>query len=99
MATDGGPEEIVEVPIDGELDLHTYLPQDLGRLLPSYLEACREKGLLEVRIVHGKGTGSLKRSVHAILARSPSVVDFRDECPLRGGWGATRVRLACFGKR
>lgn len=87
-------EPVVEVPIDGELDLHTYAPKELGRLLPAYLEACREKGILEVRIVHGKGTGALKRSVHALLARISSVQEFREDNPLRGGWGATVVRLS-----
>jgi len=82
-----------EIPIDGELDLHTFAPRDLGLLLPEYLAQCRAKGILEVRVVHGKGTGVLKQSVHALLARMPEVASFRDDDPGRGGWGATLVTL------
>jgi DNA-nicking Smr family endonuclease len=42
--------EPVELPIDGILDLHTFRPQEVKDLLPEYLMACREKGILEVRI-------------------------------------------------
>ena len=64
--------EAVEVPIDGTLDLHTFHPRDLKELLPDYLDACRQAGILQVRVVHGKGTGQLRRSVHAILGRLPA---------------------------
>jgi hypothetical protein len=63
----------VELPMDGVLDLHTFRPRDVGDLVPEWLAACQERGLLEVRIVHGKGIGNLQRSVHAILARHPGV--------------------------
>ena len=85
--------EPVEIPIDGELDLHTFDPSDLGDLLPDYLEACREAGILEVRVVHGKGTGALRRSVHAILARLDYVDRWHTDDAMRGGWGATVVVL------
>ncbi len=87
--------EPIELPIDGTLDLHTFRPSEVGELVPDYLEACRERGILEVRIVHGKGTGALRRSVHAILGRLPFVVEFHlaDEIGGGGGWGATLVRL------
>ena len=60
-------EEIIEVPIDGTLDLHMFSPRDVKDLVPDYLAECRERGILQVRIVHGKGTGALRRTVHAIL--------------------------------
>ena len=86
-------DEPVELPIDGTLDLHTFRPSEVGELVPDYLAACRERGILEVRIVHGKGTGSLRRSVHAILTRLPHVAEFHPADEGRGGWGATLVRL------
>lgn len=87
------PEAVVEVPIDGTLDLHTFSPKDLPQLLPDYLEACRERGILLVRVVHGKGKGTLKRTVHAVLARLPYVAGWRLADPTAGAWGATLVTL------
>jgi DNA-nicking Smr family endonuclease len=82
-----------EMPIEPELDLHTFRPQDLGDLIPDYLEACRRKGILEVRVIHGKGIGNVKRSVEAILQRLEFVEKFSAASPLYGGLGATIVRL------
>ncbi|HWA10391.1 MAG TPA: Smr/MutS family protein [Opitutaceae bacterium] len=83
----------VPLPIDGELDLHTFDPRDLGELLPAWLAECRQRGLRQVRVVHGKGTGALRRSVHALLRRSPCVVGFRLAGETAGSWGATQVTL------
>ena len=88
-----GEPDPVEVPIDGTLDLHTFDPQDLSELLPDYLAACRERGILQVRIIHGKGTGTLRRSVHAILERRDEVVGYQPAGSGGGGWGATLVDL------
>lgn len=83
----------VEMPIDGELDLHTFLPAEVKDLVPEYLQACRERGILRVRVVHGKGTGELLRTVHAILERLAEVESFELAEPYEGGWGATIVHL------
>ncbi len=85
--------EPVEIPIDGILDLHLFSPKEVKPLLEEYLAACREKGILEVRIVHGKGTGSLRRSVESILSRIPFVVRSWTASERDGGWGATWVAL------
>ena len=85
--------EPVEVPIDGTLDLHTFHPREIKHLVPGYLEACRERGILHVRIVHGKGTGQLRRSVHAVLDRLPEVASYRSGGMGEGSWGATLVFL------
>jgi DNA-nicking Smr family endonuclease len=79
--------------IDGVLDLHTFRPDELGGLIPDYIEACLERGILDLRIIHGKGTGSLRRSVQAILGRHPDVLSFGPADETAGGWGATLVRL------
>jgi dsDNA-specific endonuclease/ATPase MutS2 len=83
----------VELPIDGTLDLHTFAPSDVKDLVPDYLEACREKGIFRVRVIHGKGTGELMRTVRAILKRIPAVESFEFAGPWEGGNGATIVRL------
>ena len=83
----------VVVEIDGTLDLHQFSPKDVKYLVPDYLVECRRKGIYEVRIIHGKGKGVLRRTVHAILARLDHVVDFRMDDKKIGNWGATVVRL------
>ena len=89
------PEDIetVDIPIDGVLDLHTFRPQELQELLPAYLTECRRRGIFDVRIIHGKGTGQLRCTVHAILGRLPEVAAFRLAAGDGGGWGATLVEL------
>ncbi|HSF34438.1 MAG TPA: Smr/MutS family protein [Candidatus Tectomicrobia bacterium] len=83
----------IELPIDGTLDLHTFHPREAKELVADYLAECRERGILEVRIIHGKGTGSLRRTVHALLSRLPEVVAFGLAMEDAGGWGATLVTL------
>ncbi|HET6568742.1 MAG TPA: Smr/MutS family protein [Rhodothermales bacterium] len=85
--------EPVEYPIDGILDLHAFDPRDVKDLVPEYLHACREKGLLRVRIIHGKGTGVLRRTVHAVLDRLPEVESYTLAGADAGSWGATIVFL------
>jgi DNA-nicking Smr family endonuclease len=90
-----GPEDpdTIEVPIDGCLDLHTFRPNEIGDLIPDYLEECRSRGIYEVRIVHGKGSGALKRGVLALLPRLSGILDFQSGGAGRGEWGATLVHL------
>ncbi len=82
-----------ELPIDGTLDLHTFDPRDVKDLVPDYLAACRGKGILQVRIIHGKGTGTLQKIVRSILEKLPSVASFHRAEETAGGWGATIVVL------
>lgn len=91
--SDFDPERAVELPLDGVLDLHTFHPRDVADLVPTWLEACKDKGLWELRIIHGKGKGVLQRTVHAILARTPFVVAYGLSQPDSGGWGSTWVTL------
>lgn len=94
MADSKEPDlEPLELPIDGTLDLHTFRPGEVKDLVPEWLEACRARGILDVRIIHGKGTGALRRTVEAILSRSPLVIEYRPADETAGGWGATLVTL------
>lgn len=82
----------IRLPIDGILDLHTFAPGDAASVVDEYLRACQEEGIREVRIIHGKGKGVLRRKVHGLLTNHPLVLDFRlDSGP--SSWGATLVRL------
>lgn len=83
----------VELPIDGTLDLHPFRPEDLGSLIPDYLQACLEKEIYQVRIIHGKGIGNIRRSVHALLDRSDLVESHELAGADAGHWGATVVDL------
>lgn len=83
----------ITLEIDGILDLHPFSPKDLKTLIPDYLEECQKKGIVEIKIIHGKGIGNIRRSVHALLERSPLVADFRQADLHSGSWGATIVFL------
>jgi dsDNA-specific endonuclease/ATPase MutS2 len=85
--------EVVEIPIDGVLDLHTFAPKDVKDLVAEYVDESASRGFDEIRVVHGKGTGALRRIVHGVLERHPLVVAFRLCDDLEGGWGATKVTL------
>lgn len=86
-------EEPVELPITGDLDLHAFAPRDIAQLLDAYFEACRERGIYTVRVVHGKGIGTLRQTVHARLRQHPLVTSFSAADEKNGGWGATWVTL------
>jgi DNA-nicking Smr family endonuclease len=88
-----GEELPLELPIDGVLDLHTFRPREIKDLVSDYLEACRQRGILRVRIIHGKGIGNLRRTVHALLARRGDVESFALASEAFGSWGATIVHL------
>jgi DNA-nicking Smr family endonuclease len=90
-------DEPVPLPITGELDLHTFRPREIGELLPEYLRECVARGILEVRVIHGRGTGALKAGVLALLPRIPEVESMSPASPAHGGEGATWVRLRRCG--
>ena len=86
-------QDQVELPIDGTLDLHTFRPEEVKDVVQDYLAECRERGILQVRIIHGKGVGTLRETVHATLKRMPEVESFRLGGEDAGGWGSTIVIL------
>ena len=86
-------DEPFELPIDGCLDLHAFAPRDVTSVVEEYLEQCRARGILRVRIVHGRGKGVQRPAVRRLLATLPFVLSSEDAPPALGGWGATLVSL------
>ena len=86
-------EAPVPLPLDGRLDLHLFHPRDVPALLDAYLSECRAAGVLQLEIVHGKGTGALGRRVRALLDRREDVLCHSVADEGRGGWGVTLVTL------
>ena len=89
----GPDQEAVELVIDGVLDLHAFSPKDIKYLIPDYIDECLKRNIMELRIIHGKGTGNMRRSVHALLDRNPNVRNYRLGDSNSGSWGATIVQL------
>lgn len=86
-------DEPVVVPVTDTLDLHAFNPKEVADLLEEYIRACREKGILSVRIIHGKGKGILKERVTHLLRKHPHVLSFSSGHLESGGWGATQAEL------
>lgn len=87
-------EEPIHIPITDELDLHTFQPSEIGDLLTDYLGECQMAGIFNVRVIHGKGTGTLRTSVHVVLGRLAIVDSWTWPAGAQsGGWGATWVHL------
>ncbi len=83
----------VDVPLDGVLDLHVFQPGEILSVVEEYLRACRDKGILEVRVIHGKGKGVQRKAVRDLLTSLSIVRTFRNAEDTAGGWGATLVDL------
>ena len=85
-------QEVIHIPVDGILDLHTFSPKDASSVVGEYIQACLDKGIYEVRIIHGKGKGVLRRIVHSLLEKHPEVLSYKiDSGP--SSWGATIAQL------
>ena len=93
MPTDESSEPVA-IPITGELDLHTFRPGDVPSLLDAYFAECRKSGIRRVRVVHGKGTGTLRQVVREALAENPLVTSFKPGAREEGGDGVTIAQLA-----
>jgi len=82
-------EEPIEFKISDELDLHTFRPNELGELIPDYIGLCLQRDILRIRIIHGKGIGTLRETVRGLLRKDSRVLRFELAGQGEGGWGAT----------
>jgi len=83
----------IEVPITGTLDLHGFQPSEIKALIPEYLSICFERGIMQGRIIHGKGIGTLREIVHSQLRSNRHILSFALGEGDSGGWGSTSFTL------
>jgi DNA-nicking Smr family endonuclease len=91
---DEEPGDGFVVPLTGELDLHHFAPRDIPSVVEEYVRACRARGVLSLRLVHGRGRGVQRAVVRRALGKLDAVLAIGDAPPASGGWGATLVRIA-----
>ena len=86
--------EVVRLPIEEQIDLHTFNPKEIPDVVENYLAECWKAGLPEVRLIHGKGKGVQRERIRERITELSFVTNFADAPPDAGGWGATIVTLS-----
>jgi DNA-nicking Smr family endonuclease len=86
-------DEPVVLPFGDILDLHAFQPKDVASAVEEFLDVCRRSGILQVRLIHGKGVGIQRSIIRSLLDKNRNVLSFQDAPVEAGGWGATIVRL------
>jgi DNA-nicking Smr family endonuclease len=85
--------EPFEIEITDSIDLHSFSPKDVKKVVEAYLVEARGKGFSIVRIIHGKGIGVQREMVRSVLAKSDIVESFKNAPEFSGSWGATIVKF------
>jgi dsDNA-specific endonuclease/ATPase MutS2 len=86
-------EQIVRIPVEDVLDLHTVSPKDIKLVVEEYLFEANRLGMKALRIIHGRGIGVQRELVRSVLERTPFVISYGDAPAEAGGWGATVITL------
>jgi dsDNA-specific endonuclease/ATPase MutS2 len=87
---------LFHLPIESELDLHAFQPRDIASVVEEYVTAAAAAGIVEVRLVHGRGRGVQRAVVQATLDCHPCVVEFWDDTGSH--LGATIARITKDGQ-
>jgi dsDNA-specific endonuclease/ATPase MutS2 len=85
--------EMVEIEITDSLDLHSFSPKDVKKVVEAYLAEAHSLGFRFVRIIHGKGIGVQREIVRGVLKETDFVKSFKSGDEFSGGWGATVVEF------
>ena len=85
------PSDPHDIPIEHTLDLHAFAPRDIPLVVDEYIHAAHERGLREVRLIHGRGKGVQRGIVQSVLEKNPLVEEFWDATETH--LGATVARL------
>ena len=80
--------------VESELRIRRLKVEEALPMIDPYLNAAFMADLHVVRIVHGKGTGTLRKVVHEVLAKHPLVKSFRLGDYNEGSFGVTIVELS-----
>ena len=91
--TTPAPQLCLERRASSELDIRGYETLEAESVVENYLDAAVMAKLETVTIIHGKGTGALRKAVHEILKRSKAVKSFRLGRYGEGEAGVTVVEL------
>jgi DNA-nicking Smr family endonuclease len=84
-------DEGFKISIEQTLDLHAFAPRDIPSVVDEYIRAAHERGLREVRLIHGRGKGVQRGIVQNALEKHPLVQEFWDATETH--LGATVARL------
>ena len=90
MPDDDFEQPITELIRTDQLDLHTFQPSEAASVTAEFLSQAQDEGYRTVRIIHGKGTGTLRKIVESVLEKHPAVASFAQA---DANWGATLVEL------
>ena len=82
----------MRIPIEDTLDLHTFAPRDIKSVVEEYVTAAWDRGLREIRLIHGRGRGVQRGIVQQALERHPLVVEFWDAPETHLGATVARLR-------
>lgn len=80
--------------ISAEIDLRGQMAAEALEVLDKYIDDAVLVGLPQIRIIHGKGTGALRKAIQSYLQNHPSVGNYRDGRFDEGGHGVTVVEFS-----
>ncbi len=82
-------------PVDpgSKIDLRGRVTDEALPMVDSFLDVAYRAGQNRLEVVHGKGTGALRRAVRDMLRKHPLVTTFESAEPKQGGDGVTIVTL------
>lgn len=75
------------------LDLHGNRVEEALNRIDKFIDEALTAGLSNIKIMHGQGTGALRKALHEYLRTNPIVKTYRYATPEEGGGGVTIVEF------